>query len=92
MGADPMILARLEQTAMQAQRGFDQSQQQQYAQGLSDLWEQQQRFGETIGTGGRGGGGQPQNPYLQMLLQSQLGMGGGRGGSPTGGLGSIGRG
>jgi hypothetical protein len=83
-GANPMQIAQLGQAAMQAQRALDQSRQQQYAQQMSDRWEQQQGGG-TIGTAGRGGGQQPQNPYFQMLLQSQLGGGGGgRGGESYG--------
>ena len=89
MGADPMVLARLEQEANQAQRGFDQWQQEQYVQGMSDM---SQRGPGAIGQSGPGQSQREQNPYLQMLLQSQLGMGGGRGGSPMGGLGGIGRG
>ena len=80
-GANPMMLAQLEQAAMQAQRGMDQWQQDEYGRQMSDRWQQQQRFGGTIGTRGGGGPGQQQqNPYFQMMLQSQLGMGGGRGG------------
>lgn len=86
-GANPMQLAELEQAAMQAQRGMEQWQQQQYAQGMSDM---NQRGPGDIG-GGRGQTQMEQNPYLRMLLQSQLGMGGG-GGSSMGGLGGIGRG
>jgi len=86
-GANPMQLAELEQAAMQAQRGMEQWQQQQYAQGMSDM---SQRGPGNIG-GGRGQTQREQNPYLQMLLQSELGMGGG-GGSSMGGLGGIGRG
>jgi hypothetical protein len=80
MGADPMVIARLQQAAEQAQRGMQQWQQRQYAQGM----------GEMTQAGPPGIGGAPgnpsqlqQNPYLQMLLQSQLGMGGG-GGSNSG--------
>ena len=88
MGADPMVIARLGQTAMQAQRAYDQWQQEQYAQGMGDL---SRRGAGSIG-GGRGQSQLEQNPYLAMLLQSQLGMGGGGGGSPSGGLSGIGRG
>jgi hypothetical protein len=87
MGADPMVIARLEQEAMQQQRSMDQWQAQQYAQGMGQMSQR--------GPGSLGGGQQPsqmdQNPYLQMLLQSQLGMGGGRP-QHGGGPGSIGMG
>ena len=73
MGADPMVIARLEQTAMQAQRSLDQAQMEQYA---TQMGQMSQRGPGPIG-GGRGQSQLEQNPYLQMLLQSQLGMGGG---------------
>ena len=88
MGADPMILARLEQTAMQTQRSYGQRQQQQYGERMGEM----SRRGPGPLGGGPGQSQLEQNPYLAMLLQNQLGMGGGRGGSPTGGLSSIGRG
>jgi hypothetical protein len=81
MGADPMVIARLEQEANQAQRGFEQWQQRQYAEGMGQM---SQRGPGGIG-GGQGQSQLDQNPYLQMLLQSQLGMGGGgRGGESYG--------
>ena len=86
MGADPMVLARLEQTANQAQQGYDQWQQRQYAQGMSDM---SQRGPGPVG-GGRGQSQLEQNPYLQMLLQSQLGMGGGGSNSGMRGGGMLG--
>ena len=75
-GANPMMLAQLEQAAMQAQRGMEQWQQQQYATQMGQL---SQRGPGDIG-GGRGQSQLEQNPYLQMLMQANLGMGGGRGG------------
>ena len=78
-GANPMQLAGFEQAAMQAQRGFEQWQQDEFARQMSENWERSQSGG-SIGTSGRGGRQQPQNPYMQMMLQNQLGMGGGRGG------------
>jgi hypothetical protein len=71
MGADPMVMARLEQEVMQQQRSMEQWQAQQYAEQMGQMSQR--------GPGSLGGGRQPsqmdQNPYLQMLLQSQLGMG-----------------
>ena len=87
MGADPMVLARLRQEAQGLQRDFANMQQQAYA---TQMGQMSQRGPGGLG-GGRGQTQMEQNPYLQMLLQSQLGMGGG-GGSPSGGLSSIGRG
>ena len=89
MGADPMVLARLEQEAQGMQRDFGNMQQQAYA---TQMGQMSQRGPGAIGQSGQGVSQLEQNPYLQMLLQSQLGMGGGRGGSPMGGLGGIGRG
>ena len=88
MGADPMVLARLEQEAQGTQRDFGNMQQQAYA---TQMGQMSQRGPGAIGQSGPGQSPREQNPYLQMLLQSQLGMGGG-GGSPMGGLGGIGRG
>ena len=87
-GANPMQLAELEQAAMQAQRGMEQWQGQQFADQMSQNWQQGQRYAGSLG-GGQSQ--QPQNPYAMMMLQNQLGMGGGRG-DPSQGLGGIGRG
>ena len=88
MGANPMQLAELEQAAMNAQRSMNQWQTQQYGERMGEM---SRRGPGPIG-GGPGQSQLEQNPYLAMLLQNQLGMGGGRGGSPTGGLSSIGHG
>ena len=90
-GSDPMTIARLQEEWMNAQRGYGDWQQQQYAQGMGDM----SRRGPGSVGGGPGQSQLEQNPYLAMLLQSQLGMGGGGGGgggSPMGGLGPMGRG
>ena len=86
-GGDPMTIARLQQAWMQAQRGLEQWQTQTYAEEMGRLG----RRSPTIG-GGQSQSQLEQNPYLAMLMQSQIGMGGGGGGSSSGGLNSIGRG
>ena len=89
MGADPMVLARLEQEAQGMQRDFGNMQQQAYA---TQMGQMSQRGPGAIGQSGQGASQLEQNPYLQMLLQSQLGMGGGgsnagmRGGGIGGGM------
>ena len=85
-GANPMQLAQLQQAAVAAQRGFEQWQQGQYLDEMSRLNQRTDPIG-----GGRGQSQLEGDPYLAMMLQNQLGMGGGRG-SSSGGLNSIGRG
>ena len=71
MGADPMTIGRLQQELQLAERKVQEF----FAQKMGQM-SQQQGPGAI---GGRAGGmsQRDQNPYLQMLLQAQLGMGGG---------------
>jgi hypothetical protein len=80
-GANPMVLNDLQMQIQQAQRGMQDWQQQQYAQQMSQM----ARPSGAGSVGGLGRGGRPgqtqaqQDPYLQMMLMNQLGMGGGMG-------------
>jgi hypothetical protein len=89
MGADPMVIARLEQTAMQMQREYDQAQQEQYATQMGQLSQPSRGSVSSGGGGGPGPSQLQQNPYLQMLIQSQLGMSGGGRGSESYGRGGM---
>ena len=82
MGADPMTMSRLQRALQNAQQQV----QEYYARKMMEMNQPQPHQGGSIGSGGRSGGfGQPQrsqmqqDPYLAMMLQAQLGMGGGGG-------------
>lgn len=78
-GGNPMQMMNLQADYANAQQGFNDWQQQQYAQQMG----QYGRQGAGAVGGGPGAPSQSQmNPYLQMLLLSSLGMGGGGGYGP----------
>lgn len=75
-GANPMVIADLQMQLQQQQRSFGEWQNSEYANQMGQYSQQ--------GLGAVGGGPGPrsqiqQNPFLQMLLLSSLGMGGGGG-------------
>jgi hypothetical protein len=79
-GMNPMQMAGLQQQMQQAQRGFGDWQQQQYAGQMGQL--NRPPGAGSVGSGMPGGRpGQTQlqqNPYLELLLLNSLGMGGGQ--------------
>ena len=73
MGADPMTIGRLQQQMEMAERKVQEF----FAQKMGQM-NQPQSAGAIGQRGGGGGMSQmQQDPYLAMMLQAQLGMGGG---------------